>query len=194
MTTHTHTHTKVCGHPFKLVDSAIDHGHLTLEQWKRVLRSDESRFTIWQSDRQIWVWRMPGQRYLPLWSANCKVWWMRNNSFSWFRLGLLVPVKGNLNTTAYNDILDDSVLPTLWQQFGEGSFLFQHDNSPVHKPEMVCRSVWKNLTGLHSPDLNLCDELERWLWARPNRPTSAPDLPYARGWNGSKYQQQRSNI
>jgi hypothetical protein len=32
--------------------------HWTLEQWKRVLWSDESRITIGQSDGLIWVWRM----------------------------------------------------------------------------------------------------------------------------------------
>ena len=77
------------------------------------------------------------------------------------------------------------MLPTLWQQFGEGPFLFQHDNAPVHKVRSIQK--WFAELGVeeldwpaHSPDLNsiehLWDELERRLRARPNRPTSVPGL------------------
>ena len=48
-------------------------------------------------------------------------------------LGLLVPVKGTLNASAHQEMLDSSMLPTLWEQFGDGPFLFQHDCAPVHK-------------------------------------------------------------
>ena len=82
----------------------------TLEQWKLVIWSDESCFTIWQS---YGVSLMPGKRYLPECIApTVKFWWWRSGAV-FQGLGSLVPVKGNLNATAYNDILDDSVIPTL---------------------------------------------------------------------------------
>lgn len=49
---------------------------------------------------------------------------------------------GSLDATPYDDILDNSVL----QQFGEGRFLLQHVNAPVHKPKFIY--MWFTKSGV----------------------------------------------
>ncbi|KAI4888987.1 hypothetical protein NFI96_031291 [Prochilodus magdalenae] len=77
------------------------------------------------------------------------------------------------------------MLPTLWGQFGDGPFLFQHDRTPVHRASSI--KTWRSESGVEeldwpaqSPDLHpiehLWDGLEWRLRARPSRPTSVSDL------------------
>ncbi|XP_035536913.1 ribosome biogenesis protein NOP53-like [Morone saxatilis] len=61
------------------------HRHWTVEQWKHVLGSDESRFSVWLSGGRVWVWQMPEERYLP----DCIV-----PTVKFGGLGPLSPVKG----------------------------------------------------------------------------------------------------
>lgn len=41
--------------------------------------------------------------------------------------GPLVPMKEILIASAYRDILDKFMLPTIWEQLGDDPFLLQHD-------------------------------------------------------------------
>jgi len=66
-------------------------------------------------------------------------------------LGPLVPVKGILNSSAYQEILDNFMLPTLWKQFADGPFLFQHDCAPVHKAKSI--KTWMSQFGVEELDL-----------------------------------------
>ena len=63
-------------------------------------------------------------------------------------------MKGNLNISADQDILDNCMLLTLYEQFGEDPYLFQHDSATVHKARSI--KVWLgefgvevDLTGTH---------------------------------------------
>ena len=92
--------------------------------------------------------------------ANFKVWLRRNNGLGLFFMVRARPISSSEGkSTAYNDILDGSVLLNLWQQFGEGPFPFQHDNAPVHKARSIQKwfveiSVEELDWPAQSPDLN----------------------------------------
>lgn len=73
------------------------------------------------------------------------------------------------------------MLPTLWEQFGDSTSLFQHDCAPVHKVRstetwMSEKLDWSALSPVLISIKHLCDELVQKLLAKPPHPTSAPGL------------------
>ena len=108
------------------------HRRWTLNQWSRVLFTDESRFTLRFNDGRIRVWRRPGERYVDATirehdrygGGSLMVW----GGFSTHHRTPLHIVNGRLNGVAYRDtILRPLVLPAL-QAVGNGA-IFMDDNA-----------------------------------------------------------------
>jgi hypothetical protein len=111
-----------------------------------VVWGDVSHYTMWQSDWRVWVWRMPGERYLP----PCVVPTMKfggggikmRGCVSWNGLEPLIILRGNLDAEGLKDILTRCILSTVEDQFGDDDCLYQHDNAPCNKARSVTEGLW----------------------------------------------------
>ncbi|GBO40395.1 hypothetical protein AVEN_242819-1 [Araneus ventricosus] len=84
----------------------------SLEDWKKVSWSDESRFLLHHTDGRIRIWRKqyefrdrPSCQMTPLQAGGVMVWGM----ISWSALGPLISMDTTMNSTAYLNIIADHV-------------------------------------------------------------------------------------
>ncbi len=90
------------------------HQNWTIEDWKNVARSDESRFLLRHSDGRVRIWSKEHERMDPsclVSTVQAAGGVMVRGIFSWHTLGLLEPIEHRLNTTAYLSIVADHVHP-----------------------------------------------------------------------------------
>ncbi|GBN26526.1 hypothetical protein AVEN_236015-1 [Araneus ventricosus] len=114
---------------------------LTMDEWKRVAWSDESRFLINDVEDRVRVRRLPGEQLLPSCRAGhtqaggggIMLW----GTFSWAALGAVVVVEQTMKAANYLNIIADKLHPYIAFVFATGNGIFQQDNSPCHKARIV---------------------------------------------------------
>ena len=155
-----------------------DHQYWPIARWHSVIFSDEKTFQVGDNG-QVYVRRPVGQRYNPTYMVEST----RSGRFSvpvWACMsgegGMGIRrIEGHLNTQKYLDIIDDCMVPSAHQLFGN-EFTFQQDRSPVHTAGAV--STYFEETGINllnwppkgpdmSPIENVWAEMVRVLREEP---------------------------
>ena len=116
--------------------------HWTVDNWKRIVFSDETKVNRIGSDGRKWVWREAGSslknnNVLPTvkhGGGSIIIW----DCLTAKGIGNLVKIDGNLNAHLYVDILRDEFLGTLdWYSLDKAEIVLQHDNDSKHTAKLT---------------------------------------------------------
>lgn len=169
---------------------AKKHKDWTIEQWYKVLFTDESKFEIFGGRRRQYVRRLVGERMIAQniiptvkhGGGSVLAW----GCFAGDKVGNLVKIEGIMDKKMYHRILQRHAFPCGKKLVGRG-FVFQQDNDPKHTSKfcrnyIAAKEKQKELKYMEwppqSPDCNpiefLWDELDRKV--RTMQPTNQKQL------------------
>ena len=146
------------------MDFALAHQHWTVEDWKRVVWSDETKINRLGSDGRKWAWKKSGEGLsdrlvegtLKFGGGSLMMW----GCMLWEGVGFSCKIDGKMDGDLYVAILEDELQNSL-DHYGKSTddIIFQQDNDPKH----TCKKAkaWFQDNGFkvlawpaQSPDLN----------------------------------------
>lgn len=173
----------------------------TLAQWKKVVYSDESKFTCCYGDHRNTVIRTSDEAFHPhclkrtvKYPDSLMVWGCMSSNGT----GRLHFIDGTVNAVKYQEILQESLLPSLQELHPEGDAIFQEDGAPAHTAKTtkkwlqdrhITKLEWPSSSPDMSPIENLWGIMKRQVRKRKPRTKSELKVVLQQVWDGITPQQ-----
>ncbi len=163
---------------------AKEHKDWTVEDWNRVIFSDESKINRFNSDGRSWCWyrdvnqiedRTVNITYKHG-GGGVMVWGCLTSK----GVGYLCRIEGTMDQHLYKSILEDDLMNTLeFYNLNKEEVIFQHDNDPKHKSKLVQEWLSNQEFDVlswpaQSPDLNPIENLWSEVKRKLNKFKSPP--------------------